>query len=464
MLVLWARAFADLTQEGLAEAAGVSKAAVCRYEKGAPVRRKTLARLGQAVRLSLSFFEACWGPAIRAARALSRGLVPSRPLSNPRAQARAMGEMVEAMLVSAVTSLEVETEAALPTADELLGLLLRQPREKRLLLLEADADFNTWPLAVRLCEESVAAAGHSPEEAIHLAELALALTQRVKGARGWKARLAGFCQAFVANALRVAGDFDAAEAAFTLVWQLWREGAGGDAAGLLPAWRLFDLEASLRRDQERFSEALDQVEMALEACPRSVAGRILVKKASILEAAGEREQAVATLQAADPLVDGDKDVRLRTCLLFNLAINLCHLERLEEAAGFLPEIRQLNEQLRNRYDAARCRWLEGTIAAGRGLGGEAQTALEEVRAEFRRLGNEHEVALVSLELAHLYLEAGGRTAEVQEIAREVCPYFTRLGLPRSTASAVELFCAAAEQEIATAAMVRQLLSRLGRRA
>jgi tetratricopeptide (TPR) repeat protein len=262
----------------------------------------------------------------------------------------------------------------------------------------------------------------------------------------------------------VAGDLDAAEAAFAEAWRLWKEGAGGNSYGVLGEWRLLDLESSLRRDRERFDEAMDLVDRALAAAPPPSAGKILVNKAAILEAGGREEEAVAALRAAEPHVDGGKDPRLRFGMLFNLAVDLCHLGQTDEAADLIPEIRQLNARLGNQLDALRLLWLEGTVAAGRDRADDARAALEKVREQFRRLGHPHEVALVSLELAQLYLAAGGRTAEVREIAREVCPHFCRLRLPRSTAAAVELFAAAAEQEAVTAEMVCRLLGALRRAA
>ena len=50
-----------------------------------------------------------------------------------------------------------------------------------------------------------AAAAHSAAEALRLARLAVALAEKAPGTERWRLRLLGYCEPFVANALRVGG-------------------------------------------------------------------------------------------------------------------------------------------------------------------------------------------------------------------------------------------------------------------
>ena len=70
-----------------------------------------------------------------------------------------------------------------------------------------------------------------------------------------------YCRAFIANARRAVGDLDGAEAAFAEAWSRWQQVQPANLE-LLPEWRCHNLEASLRRDQRRFSDALDCLDKA----------------------------------------------------------------------------------------------------------------------------------------------------------------------------------------------------------
>lgn len=74
---------------------------------------------------------------------------------------------------------------------------------------------------------------------------------------------------------------------------------------------------------------------------------------------------------------------------------------------------------------------------------------------------DYDMALVSLDLAVIYLEQG-HTQKVKELAREMRPIFYREQVHREALAALKLFCESAAQETATAGLARQLLSYLNR--
>jgi len=94
-----------------------------------------------------------------------------------------------------------KAEAARRQAGELWARLKPLSRAIRRELVEDAPDFQTWALAVRLCEQSERAAAHDPEEALALADLALSCTARVMaGGDLGRSRLTGYAWAYKGNA------------------------------------------------------------------------------------------------------------------------------------------------------------------------------------------------------------------------------------------------------------------------
>jgi tetratricopeptide (TPR) repeat protein len=264
----------------------------------------------------------------------------------------------------------------------------------------------------------------------------------------------------VGNARRVKGDLPSADAAFGRAQRLWSAGRNEDS-GLLDEVRLLDLEASLRRAQTRFPEALKLLDRALAIDGGRLKGRLLLNKATVLEALGNIEEAISILYQAAPLIYSEGEPRLVYALQFNLAVNLCFLGQYEKAEASLPQLRIHAAKLITSLDGERLRWLEGRIAAGQGDRKQAITIFSQVQAEFLRCGLVQDGALVSLELAVLYLEAG-RTSEVRILARRMAPIFKAQGVHREVLAALKLFRDAAESESVTLELTQRLIDYLHR--
>jgi tetratricopeptide (TPR) repeat protein len=181
----------------------------------------------------------------------------------------------------------------------------------------------------------------------------------------------------------------------------------------------------------------------------------MVNKAFTLEQMGEAERAVEVLREAAPLVDGRRERRLLFGLRFNLAANLCHLGRYAEAETLLPEVRALAVELRKELDLVRVVWLEAKLAAGLGRQAEASAAFEQVRREFTAREMAYDTALVTLELAELYLK-DGRAREVRALAEEMMWVFRSQGIHREALAALQVFFEAVRNEAATAEMARRV--------
>jgi transcriptional regulator with XRE-family HTH domain len=336
------------------------------------------------------------------------------------------------------------------------------PAARRRLLVEKAREFQTWGLAERLAEESARAAAADAKRALELARLAVRVAELSPGPTAWRSRLLGWVTAFLANALRVSSDLPGAAAAFARAWQLWKEGEEAETEGvLLAAWRLPDLEASLRRDQRHWSDALELLDSARLAAPPEAVGRILLNRSSVLVLMGDGEGAVKVLREAAPRVDGRRDPRLLSVLRFNLVANLVLLERYAEAEELLPEVRELAIGLGNEPDLVRTLWLSGQIHAGNGRIEEAEAAFDQVLGEFTGLELAYDAALAGLELSVLYLEQE-RPAEVRRLARALVWIFDAEGVDEETLKALTVFREAVERETVTAELARQLAANLAR--
>ncbi|HKI02060.1 MAG TPA: hypothetical protein VKK31_08775 [Thermoanaerobaculia bacterium] len=294
---------------------------------------------------------------------------------------------------------------------------------------------------------------------MELAELALEIAERAPGEESWRLRLKGYCWAHLGNARRVANDLAGADTAFAQAGHFWEAGADSDP-GRLAGWRLCDLEASLRRDQRRFLEALQLLEQARARCGNDplATGRILLKKEHVFDVMGDSEGALAVLGEAAPLIEASGDLRQLFALRFNMAADLAQLERYEEAAKLLPQAQQSAIQQRNELDLIRVAWLRAKVAAGLGQTEEAIAGLEQVGQDFTAREMPYDAALSWLDLAVLLLKAG-RTAEVRELAVRMVRIFQgQEDFVREALAALQLFCEAALREAATVELALRVIA------
>jgi tetratricopeptide (TPR) repeat protein len=265
----------------------------------------------------------------------------------------------------------------------------------------------------------------------------------------------------VANACRVGGNLSSARQAFVRADELWKQGEGGDPAGLLDGTRRLDLKASLLRQDGQFAEALHLLDQALAASPPEAAARLLIQKATTHSRAGDYELAIEVLRKAEPLIDAQREPRLPWAFHLNLAVNYCNLDLFNAAKPLVPLVETLAADLRNKLDRIRSLWLRGRTWAGLGHREEALAALTQVRLVFLREEIAYDFALVSLELATLYLEQG-RAQFVKELAEEMLWIFEGQRVHQEALAALTLFRHAVRAEEADAEWARRLVKYLYR--
>ncbi len=475
LLVRVLRSIRGASQEEMGAAASIDRTTISRYETGdMSPSRPHLTRLAAAAGLSLPFVESVLQPAVRLV--LTPAASPALA-SRPRAGGGGPAETEQAIVDTVRSGIAVfladlmargaARRRALPTSHDRLSVPLlwahfqsNGPGAQRRRMIEVTPDLHTWAFSERLCEESERVAAENAEQALELAQLGLRAGERSPGDASWKVRLQAYAWAFIGNALRVQGDLPAADAAFAMTRTLWGEITLG-YAGLLAEWRPLDLEASLRRDQRNWAAASSLLDRARQIAPPEAVGRILIKKATVLERAGDLAAALATLDEAEQRLGAVAEPRLRWVMQFNRLVCFCHLGRYQDADAQLQAATEAATALGHDLDLVRLLWLQGRVAAGQGRRQQAMDSFEQARAEFVARRNIYLTAAVSLELAIVYLEEG-RFGEVRQLAGSMVCIFESQQVHRETLASLRLFCEASAAETANAEQVRHLLSCLER--
>jgi tetratricopeptide (TPR) repeat protein len=331
-------------------------------------------------------------------------------------------------------------------------------QERRREIVREDPRFVTWGFHELLLDRSRQTVLEDVHRAEHLLRLALDVAGRLDRA----AHSSGAVEAAKArtwaslgNVLRVRGDFHRAESAFRAaerhLSRSWLDPL--DEALLL------ELKAPLRRAQRRFDEALDLLEGAL-AIYREVnephrQGRALMTKGVVLQYRGDPQEAAACFRRCLFLLDSLREPRLVGMSQYNLISCLQDAGQSAEAASLIPEARRMMEQVGTRSDLWRLRWTEGRVAASLHRYEEAAEALGEAREAFLDHALPFDAALVSLDLALVYLRQH-RAEETKRLVAEIIPVFQSREVHREALAALIIFQQAAEMEELTAGLVEEI--------
>jgi tetratricopeptide (TPR) repeat protein len=340
--------------------------------------------------------------------------------------------------------------------------LERHPQERRRSMIWEDARFQSWGFFELLLERARQATSEDACRAEDILRLALDVTEQLGPERhGPGARETAKVRvwAWLGNASRVLGDFRRAEAAFQTA-ELYLSRSWLDP---LDEALLLELKAPLRRAQRRFEEAVELIEDAIaiyrEINEPHLHGRALLVKGLALQYKGDLKAAADCFRTSLFLLDGIREPRLIVHGQHNLIGCLHESGRNAEAAALIPDARKIYEQLGARSYLLRLLWIEGKVLASQGLLSEAAEALVEVRETFLEDGIAFDAALVSLDLATLYLRQD-RPAETRLLAAEILPVFQSREIYQEAVASLIVFQKAAEMEQLTLGLIEEIASYL----
>lgn len=388
-----------------------------------------------------------------------RSLLEAHPEEGPLFVEQMFGDTPGWIHPKSVLAQDGELQREVLAASHLLSELLEHPHPRRLLLAKNVARFQTLPVASACLGEARRLWQHDPHESLRWTDVALGILGSVREERYPPVLVASFLArawAYRANALRNQTALDEADRSFAEAWSWFWKGTAVPAE-----WaRLAAMESFLRGDQRRFPEAhgllQDAIEVYRQEGDRREESRLLVYRAFVLNEQGHHEQAVEVLQdALERFTRDELGELIYMAALQNLANCLVEVGRPREARPLLPEIRRLTEARGDRLLLLRLDWLEAAVHHATGEHRAAAELYLKVQEGFVEMGIAYDAALVSLELATLYLETGC-TAEVRELASQMLPIFRSRQIHREAAATGLVLIEALRRDAATVDLVQEV--------
>jgi tetratricopeptide (TPR) repeat protein len=262
-----------------------------------------------------------------------------------------------------------------------------------------------------------------------------------------------------ANALRVGSRPRQAEEAFATAQDHQARGTGDPA---LRAW-LAERITPLAIFQGHYGEAIEMCEEAgqiyLELGENQALASTRTQKAIALIYAGETDAALLTLHQAIPLIDQEEDPHLLLAACHNLIRCYIDLDRPDQALMLYSEIREIYKDFNDPLFLLKTTWQEGKLLCDLGHLRAAETVLLRARKGYMEKGIASEVALVSLDLATVYVKLG-LVDEVKRTVITTLPIFHALRVKLDTLAALLQLQQVADQEQQALEIVRALSSRI----
>lgn len=354
-----------------------------------------------------------------------------------------------------------EERAAAP---ELLRELLAHPPARQQVLARNSCRFRSLALTELVLERAFAAGFDDPSSALDLAELGVVLAEAA-GSSTCPAAIVADLQARAlatrGNARRIRGDLAAAASDLQQAGERLQEGTGDPMEEAFVLLRL----AYLQLDRREFVPAMAGFDRAIGRF-RLVGeshwvGRTLIDKGLASGYSGTPDAAIRLIERGLELLDAARDPRMALAAKHNLALFRCESGDLDRAASLVGELLPLYSARRERISLLKLRWLEGKLAQAQERLPQAEEAFLEVQREFldRELG--FDAALVTLDLAGVYLEQH-RADDLKSLAAQVLPVFRTLEIHREALVALTLFKRAVDLQEVTLRWITDLSAYLER--
>jgi hypothetical protein len=190
----------------------------------------------------------------------------------------------------------------------------------------------------------------------------------------------------------------------------------------------------------------------------------LISKGFSLINALRAEEGIPFLTQGLTMIDAVRDPWLVMSGVFNLIWSLVECRRAAQADSLFRLSEAFFSTQIERVDAIKCVWLEGRIAAALGEEERAERRLRDALAGYEEVRLPGYVAMVSIDLAILWLRSG-RNAEVAPLIEETIATFRSFGFQREVIGILLVVHEALKNSQVTEAFLRtagaELLSTVG---
>jgi tetratricopeptide (TPR) repeat protein len=348
-----------------------------------------------------------------------------------------------------------------PVVELLAELDARGPEQA---LAEAGAERYAHPeLVQQLIYRSHSLRFSDPRRMLDAARLALSLalqcTPQACGNAARQQDLQGLAWSQFATALRINSQLREADEAGERGLACLKQGTGDPVLRM----NVFLQIATIHQFHRRFAQAVDMLRaagtIAREVGDSSALATSLVQEAISTIYAGETESAVRLINQAIPLIDQELDPYLLLFACHNLVRCYIDLDRPEQALALHAEFRELYREIKDEIVAIKVAWQEGQLLRDLGHPQAAETSLLRARDGFLQRGTMFEAALVSLDLAAVYIRLG-RVEDVQRTVETAIPVFRALGVEREELAALLQLQQVAGQQQRALELIRYLNSRI----
>jgi tetratricopeptide (TPR) repeat protein len=303
-----------------------------------------------------------------------------------------------------------------------------------------------------------------PQEMVERACAAAAAAEMLDPAAfppGEAADLRALAWAELGNAYRVANQLGRAEAALEQAMVHQRDGTGDR----LVLARLMDLAASLYTARRRFGAARGLLAEAAaifeEHGEHHLAGRALISQGISSGFANRLWEGIGLLRTGLARIDQASDPYLTLSAVHGLIDFTLKLDRFEEARDLIRESQGLYAHLSDDLYLLKRRWQEAKIEAGLGRLSRGEAMLLEVKKEYEKRQMPYLEALVSIDLASVWL-LQKKTAELPALIDAMAATFGALGIEREQIAALLLLQKATRDRCATLALVQTATAELER--
>lgn len=318
--------------------------------------------------------------------------------------------------------------------------------------------FWTWGLCEKLQERSWELRQKDPSKMVILAQHAVEAAQRVSDRKYGAQHVADLLArawAGLANAYRISDQLSSAETALEQAFVAYHRGT---RSPLLRA-RLAEISASLLCDQREFPSAFRVLDLAHSLYLRHRAphdaGRALIKKGLHTGYTGDPEEGIQLLARGLQLIERDRDPKLIFQCLHNVLLFRVELGEFKSARRQIFEMRPLYERHDDRIAKMKLRWIEGKVFLGLGEIDRATRAFEQAKESFLQVGLNYDAALVSFDLAAVWLREGKRD-KVRELLREMLATFRARYIAREAIAALIMLRDAADRDELTTDLLEMI--------